>query len=299
MVQTQVRSVSAAFGRLRRAVIVCAWLIGLCIGAQTIVWSLATFTEMRYEIVEPETDAPRVVRADEDRRQNLRALAGAAGVDPAAAGAVGDDPQPQRVPSAHDRRFATCIRITGTVGVLATLALLPLMAVGTMLAAGSATPGIERTVSSLTWSIVLALLILPIGELTEIVDFGGALVRYEEMVADVEASRANEPGASGLMFYLRYLLLPGTCAVGAAFVGLRFCAGIEAALVQDDSLVLDPALEQEVARIKPGSLHGAGRSAAALGATLGSGAPVPPLQQPPNMPSATQVSPGNAPKRLI
>ena len=62
---------------------------------------------------------------------------------------------------------------------------------------------------------------------------------------------------------------------------------------------IDPALEQEASNIAASSLHSAGRSAGALGRTV---VPVEAEQPSPArkaMPAATQVSVGEAPKRLL
>jgi hypothetical protein len=70
-------------------------------------------------------------------------------------------------------------------------------------------------------------------------------------------------------------------------------------------MTLDPELENEISKIKPGSLHG-GRAAGALRTTMSEettlGSPLtaaPPPKETPSMPRARDISPGEAPKRLI
>jgi hypothetical protein len=107
-------------------------------------------------------------------------------------------------------------------------------------------------------------------------------------------SAAVAPAGGGIEFYLRYLLLPFTCIIGLALLALRFSAGVEAAIVRTDYR-LDPVLEREAANIKASSLHGSGRNNAALGGTITATTSAPAGAPP----SATQVSPGVAPRRII
>ena len=108
-------------------------------------------------------------------------------------------------------------------------------------------------------------------------------------------------------YYARFLLLPGLCLLGFVMLGFRFSGALEGVLPIKIKQGLDPALEQETANIKASSLHGtAGRSAGALGRVVATteSEPVPEPSPPPppaesSMPTATKVSVGKAPKRLI
>jgi hypothetical protein len=86
-------------------------------------------------------------------------------------------------------------------------------------------------------------------------------------------------------------------------IGLGFSAGVHSGIVPKENMRLDPTLEREAANITPGSLHG-GRAAVALRAA--SSAPMSSPERKPvsapapsQPPSITQLSVGEAPKRLI
>jgi len=100
-------------------------------------------------------------------------------------------------------------------------------------------------------------------------------------------------GSVGMTFYARFGLLPLACLIGAAMIGLRFCAGVESALPKKEDMRLDPTLEREAGNIKPTSLHGA-RTGGAFQA-----APPPTGAASPHPAGMSQLSAGVAPKRLI
>ena len=57
------RSLCDALRRLRLAIVVSCWVISLSLGVQTVIWSLATFTDMRYGQSESSADVPLIVTA--------------------------------------------------------------------------------------------------------------------------------------------------------------------------------------------------------------------------------------------
>src|SRR5438094_38749 len=80
-------------------------------------------------------------------------------------------------------------------------------------------------------SILLGLLVLPLGEFAGLPWRDGALFAYSSMTDMVDAAQAHH-GSQSAAFYARFGFLPLACLIGAALIGLRFCAGIEAALPQ-------------------------------------------------------------------
>jgi hypothetical protein len=285
-------SVGLAMGRLRKAVNFCCWVVGAALALQVVVWSLATFTEVRYQALE-RAGSPLVVTPD-DARPTLQS-AGVAPLDAAQAGDIprGEPaPDPNRVVSRYDHICRMAATLAGSAGTLAILMLLPLLAVGTILGAGSATPGIDKTVSAFAWSMLLAMLVLPLGEVVTLPWRQGAITSYDLMIEHVEAMGGIE-AEGDVVFYARFLLLPGACLIGTVLVALRFGAGVEAALLPRESFRLDPVLEREAANVKPTSLMG-GRAAGALAGVLNNA-----KTEPKPMPAATQVAAGELPKRLI
>lgn len=295
---THSASVSLALGRLRFSVLLSCWLIGLALLAQCVIWCLTSFTELRWDRTDTaSTGAALVVKQDTTP------------VVPSALDEVKDAAAPAEPVDAnllltgYDRVFAMGARLARVLVTAGMLALLPLLAVGVLLAAGSATPGVDKTVSAFTWAIIVAFLVLPLGEVIGLSEPGGAFWSYEAVTAKIDA--AAEAGAAHERLVgsiARYVLLPlaALCAVG--MVGLRFDAGVEAGLMKKEDLTLDPTLEAEAGGIQATSLHG-GRTAAAmqgLGAGVPFGVGSKAVPAPADGPaSIRQVSPGESPKRMI
>ncbi len=281
------RHVSLALGRLRLGVLGCCWAIGLALLVQMTAWSLASFTDLRFEQVKTGPQAaPLVVTSEETRRRSMHsAFRGAP--DSAAAAA----PE-ERVLSDFDTILRHLVTATGAVGRLAPVVLLLLSGTGVILAAGSATLGVEKTVSAFTWAIVLALLTLPLGGVLSLPWQDGAVCSYTFLIEEVESAR-RDPGGFRVSFFIRFLLLPLGCTGGAALVAWQFCAGVAAAMLPKEHY-FDPELERETTGVEVTSLHaGGGRSADALSKVVGKKVTKRP------MPSARKVSPGQTPKRII
>jgi hypothetical protein len=116
------------------------------------------------------------------------------------------------------------------------------------------------------------------------------------LTEQIDAAKTADLSLEGVTFFARFALLPLACLIGVAMIGLRFCAGIEAALPKREDMRLDPTLEREAANITPTSLHGARAGAAfkaAQPAVSGASAAQP---HPAGM---TQPTAGVVPKRLI
>ena len=203
-------------------------------------------------------------------------------------------PDPNRVLGTVDRIFDQTMTFAAAAGKLACMAMMLLLVVGVILSSGSALPGVEKTVSALTWGVVMALLTLPLGELMDLPWQEGAFSSYAYMTEQIDLASDKTEGVSfTITFYARFLVFPAACVVLAVLVGLRFGAGTEAARLPDEHR-LDPELEKEAGGIKVSSLHG-GRSSGALSQVVEGSKSATKKR----MPSARRVSPGAAPKRLI
>jgi hypothetical protein len=270
MSSMQTPFVGIALARLRRGVLVCCWLIALSLIAQLLVWATAMFTDARHHTIMVQAAAPLIVNQAEKTPSNAPAISTTDKPESVATVArtsqtltAAKAPDPNRVPSKYDRMMNTASDFAAGIGMLAIIALLPLLAMGASMGAGSATPGVEHCVSAFTWSIVLAMLILPLGELIGLPVKEGALYAYANMTHQVDAAHSVGNGWASPTFYARFAVLPLACVVAVAIIGLRFCAGVQAGMPVVESMKLDPVLEREAANITPGSLHG-GRGAAAL-----------------------------------
>jgi len=200
----------------------------------------------------------------------------------------------------YDRLFSAGASAARTLGMLAVLTLCPLVAVGLVLGTVCGAPRLDRGISALTWAVVLTLLALPIGGWLGLPWQDGALSTYRHMIQEVEIARYRNVGSGfGLPYYARFLLLPGLCLLGFVLLGFRFSGALEGVLPVKAGEALDPALELEASNIAASSVYSSGRSAGALGRTVGSVEEQPPPTTTRPMPTATQVSVGAAPKRLI
>jgi hypothetical protein len=313
---THTRSVGLALARLRFAVNVCAWAVGVALFGQALIWSLITFTDLRHdEATSHKTPTAEVVQMPTARERALQAVM--------AETAAQDDGQPEPVSitgmrSRWDRVFAVGGLLAKGVGMIGMITMLAFITMGALLGASSGTLGVERTVSAFGWCIILTLMVLPLGGVIGMTWQDGALVHYEEIVHQVELYRAGDgavPDGGVIAFYARFLAMPVACIVGLMIAGLKFASGVEAGLLPREDFHLDPEMEKECANITPASLHG-GRTAAAFKQAMKdeqakkTGTPstssasfVPPAPRPPandeSIPRANQISPGDRPKRVI
>ncbi len=301
MSKPNVSPVQVAHGQLRFLVLACCWLIGLSLCAQVVVWSLATFTEMRYAGATMSEAVPLVVQADNKKEPSI-VTPSQASRQRAAKEAEAAAPA-RRSLSRFDRLFSAATSAARTLGMLAVLTLCPLVAVGLVLGTICGAPRLDRGISALAWALVLTMLVLPLGGWLGLPWQDGALSTYRHLIQDVENARRSAAGMGfGLPYYARFLLLPSLCLLGFVLLGFRFSGALEGVLPTKVNQGLDPALEQEAANIKTSSLHGvAVHSAGALGRVVAASEPEPEPALPPEpfMPSATKVSIGEAPKRLI
>lgn len=248
-----------ALKEMRSAVAACCWVLGIALLAQTVIWSLMTFTDLRYVDLEPSgADHPTAVVAAESSHPGPIRDAGHTG--------SGFDPiDVNRQLTTTDHIFRVTTTVGGSLGIMAAFALLPLIALAVVLGAAGATPGIERAAGAFAWSIALVVLVLPLGRLFDLMPFEGVFAAYDAMARDTEFVRTGarplgieHAASAGLLFYGRYCVLPLACLAAIGAITMRFRAGTEAGLVPKTDYHLDPALEKEVAGLKASSLKGGG-----------------------------------------
>jgi hypothetical protein len=265
--------VSMALTRLRRGVSVCCWLVASALVLQILIWCAATFLDVRFQVVKANAPTQLIVKHSEADRSNQTlgsasvngAYQTADGAPPVEQGAV----DPNRVPTKFNLLMEKASALMMSTGTLAMVLMVPFLALGVVLGAGSATPGVDKTVSAFMWSLFASLLVLPLGELLNLPWEEGALTSYAYMTQQVDLQLSNDQERWGaLQFYSRFLVLPLACVVSTTIVGLRFSLGVSMGILPKESMRLDPALEKEAANITPSSLHG-GRAGAALKAIGG------------------------------
>ncbi len=298
---THTASVSIALGRLRFGVLFCCWAVALALAAQLVIWAMVSFTDMRWEKGAADQSVPLIVHAQDEPEESAR-TSSLVFESPDMTPHVSVDAN-RRV-TKYDSIFATAASLASGAGSIGMFALVPLVGLGVLLAAASATAGVEKAVSAFCWALIIGLLVMPVGGLLGLPWQDGGLWSYATLTGQVDA--AEGAGAMNMVFIAKYLLLPAACIVGISLVGMRFSSGVAAGLARKENLTLDPMLEREAGNIKPSSLHG-GRAAAAMQQAVGekpqashvppTGNPLP--GQPPAAPSIGQPAREQPPKRLI
>ncbi len=299
--------ISIALTRLRSGVGFCCWVAALSLLTQVLVFGVAAFLDLRHQVLEQQGSPATVVSAAAAAREQPLTSSDAQPLEsPAEAKSESPDAvNPNVVLTKQDFVMGRISTLALTAGSISIVLLLPMIMVGVMLSASSATPGVERVVSSFMWSLAVALFVLPLGSQFGLPwDYGG-LAPYEYMTQNVDRQmidgRWGEP-----TFHARFAGLPLFCLLGVGFVGFRFSHGVAAGILPKEDMRIDPVLEKEAANVKPGSLIG-GRTAGAL-RTVSTGPSLPhtPAVTAVTTNGASEIKPGmlhqtagEAPKRLI
>ncbi|MFK7960071.1 MAG: hypothetical protein AB8G96_06040 [Phycisphaerales bacterium] len=271
--RTHRSSVSIALGQLRAMVGLCCTLLMLALIVQGVVFTAAAYGGMRYERlaagVGTASEAPESVLMLDESRVNE------ADFDPLGERIGMNAPEPADVNfvrSTLDHVFMSAADIAAAFGRLAMAALMPLLVLGVLLAAGSATDGVEKTVTSFVWAVLSLFLVFPIAARFGMPWEGGALWGYSTLAGTLDGATAV-----GAAFFVQYMVLPIAAFGTVGVTWQKFSAGVRAGLIRKENFELDPELEREAANIRPGSNFGS-RAARAMD-EIGMGAdggPVPP-----------------------
>jgi hypothetical protein len=254
--------VSAALRHLWFSVVLCAITLAACIVLQTFITACVHFSDARWTTVEaPATPGHplTVVQQQGEPTSVLRPTTG----ERAAAGA-----QVNRVLSKSDRWFKIASGLAQTFGVISALALALVMIQGVLVAAGGAVPGVERAVSATTWTIVIALVCLPLSSILPAMPYHGVFSSYGQMTELSEALRRDAPEASGTMFHGQHFVFPFVVLFALALAVYRFRLGVEQGVIVTSVSELDEKLAREMASIKVAATT-APRSVGALHRAIG------------------------------
>ena len=273
------RSLCIAIGRMRFVIVTSCWVIALSLLAQVIVWSLCTFTDLRFS--DPSEAGESALVVESTPKPDVTASRGRWRPETG----VVEEVLPL---SAVDRIFKIIVTVARTMALMSALIIVPLLCLGVLLAVPAGAPRVERAVNALTWAIILVLLIMPLGGWFGMAWNQGTITDYKGLTIEVDAGRESGFAAS---FYARFLLLPAASAVGFILVGFQFNSAVLAVLLKRDGI--DDELEQEASNVAATSLHGASRSVGALSKALEKDKK---KKKPQSM---SQMSPGEMPKRLI
>jgi len=313
-------TVGASLARLRNAIMLCCLAVGLSLATQLGVWSMLTFTDIRWTTEGAAADeTPLIVGSDVmggdgasdtplDPAQAIRAVASTdTGERTVSVEDVEAARDARRTLGPYDSTLNFAVHCAKGVGTAGIIAMLPLMMLGVLVGAGAAARGCERLVGAFNLTIVLALLVMPLGGALSLPWDDGALTSYEHMTASVDAYLSGPVSAMGpFIFYARYLLLPGACLVGVVLAYLRLASGVEQAIIQGDALRVDPDIEDEASGVIVTAKGG--RTANALNRLAEEeqarnrpvAAPVPPRPPRPAAPERPAVAPKpEMPRRII
>jgi hypothetical protein len=284
---------SHALLHLRLSVQAAALILGLCLVANMSVWAVAHFTDARWteETVQTEVaPPPRVVDGEAVSRTGKEVVRRAKPIE-----------ETIRVPSATEVTLRDGWAVSGWIGTIAAVALVIFMLEGVVIAGGANVPGVEKAVTATSWSLLVAMMCLPLQNLLPAIPLEGVFGSYASMTETAEAIKAGgEEAPSQLGFILERFLLPMACLGGVVFVAIRFTRGVEEGIVSRTADEAEMRLLQEMERSRKATAS-QGRAQGALSMTLQEEPgtqPMPPRPEPLQRPISSP-SPGKAPGRII
>ncbi len=283
MYQPPASSPARAFRRIHGAVAACCWTFGVCLGIQLVVWALISFTAIRVEQVVTSEHEGAVVSTDDVRPQSVAAV-----LKPGHGLEMPEAPPVETKPSAWNERLGGLANFTGGIGTIAGLLLAPLAALGVVLAISLSVIGCERAASAMIGMMLISLGCAPLARNLPTVQFEGLFLPYSSLATAADGFASGEMGA--IVFFARHLLLPLVALMTVVLCAMRFRDGVENGMFSREIAEADAALEREASNVSATSLRGAGRAASALGRVA---------RDDDDLPSATKVSPGEMPRRLI
>lgn len=306
MLTSKAKTIGAALARLRKAVMLCSWAVGLGLATQVLIWSLVTFTDLRWDEIETQESVTMIVQSDMimptqihlDPAQAIRAVAGTdLMVKKPSIESMPENDETTRVLNDANGYMGYAFRCARGIGTAAMSMMLPFLLLGTVIATTSVIHGCEKTLSAFILSMVVAMLVLPLGDVLSLPWSDGALTSYEHMTWQVDEYQNSPAKALGpFIFFARYLLLPAASVLGIFLVCLRFNAGVELMVTTTSEHHVDPDIEKEASGVKVSDSSG---SRAAQAMTQIAGQTSPGESHVDAAPLASQVSKGEMPTRVI
>ena len=278
---------SPGLNHLRKGVTCSAWVVGLSLAVQIVTWALAAFTDLRYTTLEGSSnhEAVPVVVSGLREREEVEEVDSSASTSVSVhslsasereALSSGDHadaappPNVNRVRSRCDVWFGLQHQLALICGVAAAFVLAVQTLVGTAVGSGAAIYGLRQVISAQNWALALLALVVPWQRAFADMPFTGVFTGYETMTTEVDAYLADaSTSLSGMIFYGRYLILPGAALAATILIGWRFSAGAETGIVLGGMTPEELEIEAEASNRAAGSLFNAGRVGGALQSTLG------------------------------
>jgi len=245
--------VSPALTRLRSWVMFTAAIVAMCAAIKLVVFGFVHYTEIRFTTLEPGDDSPARLTVVKPRAADVdeappRIERGRIISEPVTATDQAGPVDPNRVLSRGDTNMKNASAFAVGAGLLAAVVLAFLATLGTMIAAGGAVPGIDRTVSACVWSVIMLLFCIPWPDVVKSVPVPGVFTSYELIVA--ASAAAIERGSGEFALLASFVLVPALvmgCAVGVCF---SFRAGVEAGIIATSVSEFDRAIDRELSEMQ-------------------------------------------------
>lgn len=257
--------ICSSLQHLRAGVVACALFLGICIGIHLLIWGFVHFTDVRWTESEaaPAEQRYAVVQGESQPRTTIVTS------QPVHTAEAGVDPN--LVPSVADRSMSLVITLVDAIGVVACIILVGLMRQTVAIAAGASAPGLYKLISASSWSLVLALMAIPLTGLIDGYPLTGVFGGYPAMISAHAAVAAGSIGS--LAYFASALFLPLVFVAGLAIVVLRYIHGVEEGVIATSVSDLDDKLAQEISGIKVGA-NAAPRAVGALNTAIGGGSSI-------------------------
>lgn len=257
--------VCSALQHLRTGVFACALVLALCAGIHLLIWAFVHFTDVRWTTAEGPASEPSYVVV-EGQAQPATTVVNRTTAQPR------EGVDPNLVPSVADRSMSLVITLTDAVGVVACIVLVGLTRQTVAIAAGASVPGVNKLVSASSWTLVIALLAIPLAGLISGFPLPGVFSGYEAMIGAHVAVVAGAVGTGA--YFATALMLPLAFLAGLGLIVLRYVSGVEEGVIATSVADLDSKLAREISGIKIGS-NAAPRAVGALNAAIGADGPDP------------------------
>lgn len=295
--------ISTAVKHCRGWITLLAVFVAFCCVSQMLTYGFVKFTDVRFkEVSEPTPYGERnlkVVNPVEPERKGVSLAAETptggheAAVGGVRAGAIehGREVGPTRVPSNADTVMSRVNLFVTAAGSLACVMLAVMTMMGTVIAGGGNVPGVERTVTATTWSLVIGLLCLPWSSAFPSLHVPGVFADYHQLcaVADKARGAISPTGA-----FFQWIVMPiGAGCLSMMVLGL-FRTGVERGIIATSVNHFDAAIQREMNEIaKRGvSPGGSVRAVGSMNRVVGMPPPAPSMTPMVAVPAAGSHGPG-------
>jgi len=280
------KHISQTLRHMQRSVTVLCWMAGIAFLSQVLIWSMVTFTDLRFDhLTATNNDEPPVIVQGE----NTSPRSATAGTVQNKNDSTQSEPiDLNAVESKYDQWFQTLHQLAYVVGLAAVIMLTIQISLGLIVASIGPVKGISRVATAQAWVMVLLILTIPwssISGIVENVPYPGIFSNYSTMCSE-SATYVQQSDVSYLsspiLFYGRYALLPFACVGAVSLIHFFFAAGIRGGIIPSTPSVFEQAIDEEATGQTPTSLFSAGRTGGALQSTI--------LQSASEQPAVTSTS---------